>query len=1080
MSKQQALSALRDVDFDWTSQLSSVWSNDSYHVANIHRDALDELVSSVNRLSRRSSDSNELGGVLVGTAGSGKTHLLGKFRERAMELGASFILCDMTDVNDFWDTLRSGIYDSLNATLDDGTRQIDKVLPRLFPRVGEDISSFLTGVAPNQLARRLRLPVQRLRASRFQYEARALLMLGSEDFDHQDYASSWLLGNELTAQECEWTGFPSQPASSIDIVEGALWCLSRGGPVVIAFDQLDAIISHSHVTEMLEQGSTNEHLRAQSIVQGIGTGLMSVFERSYRAITLVSCLEETWSLLRERNLRAFGDRFQLPIPLAGLSNADTARQLVEQRLSPAFREHDYQPPYATYPFKPEFFEQARTLFPRELLRTAHEHRRRCLYDKEVLEIAELPTASAVTTPIPDGETTEHPLSRRYIELQAEADLSGFCDQDADRDLFYNAMKHACSAFLRQNEAALGTSVDGVVDHRFGSERLRPLDVRIRLIDRAANDKERHFAFYALQRSNARAFQNRLRNAVTASGIDRNLGFRKLVIVRSFPLPGGTVTERMVEQFKEAGGVLHAPEEEELRALWALARISREKPEDFGEWLVRVRPLDGFALFQHVTLPDDSVPTKTATPPAQDPPKLTPPQPTPPKPLTQETEPHKPPLPPAPPSNAGKQREDSASAGPIVRDVFPLGSEVFGEHTGEPVTIPLEGLRRHLVALASAGSGKTVLVKRLIEEAALRGVPSVILDGANDMAMLGHAWPQGARSWTDEEARLARAYHEQAEVVVWTPGQLSGNPLQLEPLPNLSGLTTDELNKAVRLAASSLEGIVAPGSSTKSLHKKGVLASAMHAFASIPHQSLDAFIDFLADLPADAGAGIGGAQKLAGEMADNLRAERAINPLLRQQGTPLDPQRLFNGSSGKTRVSVVSLAGLGGLNAQQSFVAQLAINLFAWMKRHPTPSDHALGGLIVVDEAKDLVPSMTSVASKEPLVRLAAQARKYGFGLLLATQAPKSIDHNVIANCDTQFYGKASSPAALHTVRELLNQRGASGSDIAKLSQGTFYVHSSAMHAPRKVQSPLCLSYHSKSPPTEEEVMAMAARSRPSS
>jgi hypothetical protein len=65
----------------------------------------------------------------------------------------------------------------------------------------------------------------------------------------------------------------------------------------------------------------------------------------------------------------------------------------------------------------------------------------------------------------------------------------------------------------------------------------------------------------------------------------------------------------------------------------------------------------------------------------------------------------------------------------------------------------------------------------------------------------------------------------------------------------------------------------------------------------------------------------------------------------------------------------------------------------------------------------------------------------------ATQAPKSIDHQIIANCATQFYGRAASPAAIQTVQEQIKLRGGSGTDIATLTRGTFYAYTEGMKAP---------------------------------
>ncbi|MEZ8113008.1 MAG: DUF853 family protein, partial [Candidatus Poseidoniaceae archaeon] len=56
-------------------------------------------------------------------------------------------------------------------------------------------------------------------------------------------------------------------------------------------------------------------------------------------------------------------------------------------------------------------------------------------------------------------------------------------------------------------------------------------------------------------------------------------------------------------------------------------------------------------------------------------------------------------------------------------------------TGEPIDIAPQILARHAAMLGSTGSGKTVMAKALIEEAALAKIPSLIIDPQGDLARL---------------------------------------------------------------------------------------------------------------------------------------------------------------------------------------------------------------------------------------------------------------------------------------------------------------------------------------------------------
>jgi DNA helicase HerA-like ATPase len=95
--------------------------------------------------------------------------------------------------------------------------------------------------------------------------------------------------------------------------------------------------------------------------------------------------------------------------------------------------------------------------------------------------------------------------------------------------------------------------------------------------------------------------------------------------------------------------------------------------------------------------------------------------------------------------------------------------------------------------------------------------------------------------------------------------------------------------------------------------------------------------------------------------------------------------------------------------------------------------------------------------KESTLALATQARKFGLGMIFATQTPKAIDNKIISNCTTHFYGRMNSPATIQAVRELIAMKGGGTNDIAGLSAGVFYFSTDATPRPIKVRTPLCLT-----------------------
>ncbi|MFN5513321.1 MAG: ATP-binding protein, partial [Cyanobacteriota bacterium] len=508
-----------------------------------------------------------------------------------------------------------------------------------------------------------------------------------------------------------------------------------------------------------------------------------------------------------------------------------------------------------------------------------------------------------------------------------------------------------------------------------------------------------------------------------------------------------------QAFQDAGGWFAYPAEAELLTLMALGELEKKQDPQFKGWLRQRR------LVSQLPFLAEAVTWLFGDTPREDK-NAASPQPEAPTPIQSSPQPE---------------------TRPTEQPRLTLGALLVGQQTKGPVSIPLQDLTKHTVILAGSGSGKTVLARRLVEEAVLLGIPAIVIDGANDLARMGDPWPAPPALWSEEDREKANRYHQRSQVVIWTPGRESGNPLTLEPLPDLAAVAHDpeELDQAADMARDSLQDIVAPGRTQTSMVKRGILKAALLYLAQNGGGRLPDLIELLGDLPPEAGGGIADAAKKGQGMADSLRAEILNNPLLRQSGAALDPGILFGlgQPSDKTRISILNFVGLPSLGAQQQFLNQLFMTLFIWIKKNPAPADRPLRGLLVIDEAKDFAPSGASTPCKASLNRLVAQARKYGLGLILATQAPKSIDHNLIANCSTQFYGRTNSPASIDVVQEQLRQRGGNGRDLAKLEKGQFYVSSESLTAPAKILTPLCLSHHPPTPLDETEILSRARTQR---
>jgi hypothetical protein len=863
-------------------------------------------------------------------------------------------------------------------------------------------------------------------------------------------------------------GLRSPPPKPVDLVAGMSWVMSLGGPIFVALDEIDGIVNP---TVLAAQGSADIH-SIQPLSQVLAAGLMQLHNVRRRGKTVVTCLAESWNAIKEHALESAVQRFDVPLRLVGMNDKTAVHDLIVDRLKPAYQATNFTPPHPSWPFGEAAIAGAASvaMMPRTILMRCDAFRRACL-EKGKVEICDSlidvsPPAQSIIPPT--GFDAER------ARLGNAANLTGLIQAGDDAELG-RLLRDMLDLYVRQIEP---TEVVDVVSKGHPAQRIPPLHGRLTFIYHEQNDRERHFCFRALEHSHAISFQARLRAALTASGISSQIPDRHLIIVRRGPVPSGPKTRQLFDVFQKAGGVLINPSDDELRTFVALRMLRDQTAEngrhdEFESWLRSQKPLLATDFFKQAGLsPLPETPTPAAR--SAGPPKsLVPPSPAV-SPIIAVTAPSAPATDPQPPvaQSPSKSRPDPPRSPPsptvsLPADAIPVGRRMaVGE---EPVSLPTKLLQRHVAIIAGSGSGKTVLLRRIVEEAALAGIPAIVIDPNNDLSRLADPWPERPTAFTAEDDAKAHRYFKTVEVVVWTPGIHAGRPLFLSVMPDFASLgdDKDERQQAVDMAAETL----APLASVKNQLQRGVLVEALRHFANSGGGDLARFTALLADFP-DGLSPIGNAGKLAAGMADQLHAAVATNPLLRAEGPVLDPKLLFFGSSSRVRVSVINLSGLSSNAAKEDFINRLQITLFSWIKKHPSPT----GLLYVIDEAQTFLPSQKpATLSLGSGVKLVAQARKYGLGMIVATQAPRGIHNQVVSNCTTQFFGKQNAPATIGAAQETVAASGGRADDIGKLKTGEFYFATEGSGKPGKVRTPICLSYHPPNPPTPDEVIARAKR-----
>lgn len=1030
--------AFLDADFNWVMALQSIWSDSPIHIAGLHDRAADGIMRDFRRLAKPGW-TPALGKVIVGPPGAGKTHLISELRRRTWESGGWFVFIDIVGINDFWQTVVLGFIESLRQPMN-GQPQYERVfkavLRTIDPAKAQAVASESDDLRESATAT-VDLFVRLLKSvypegQQHADVVRALLL--QRDPETMDIAYAWLQGLDVSEADRAKLGLAASPPSAVMVARGISWLMSLSGPTMIAIDQIDSIVAAGNIAGN-GAGTSEIETKARAIIELFAGGLMDLSNQARRAMTVLSCFPETWELITKRTMDSVRHRFSLP-PAQLTSEATTpslARAMIARRLAQAYEGCGEAPPWEIWPFNEAFCSEMAGRFPRDILMRCDSFRQSCLDADRVRE-----WGADSEPPVDDPGAS---LDPEFEAFKRAAQLPSRETQYADEgNVLGELVKASLVTFARH--LALPQDVDAELIEDKTSKPV--LHARLKF-SHYSSGLEKHYCLRVLGHAHHRAFQARFAAAMTLSGIDDKLPFRHLCILRADLPPGGRVTEDLKAKFAAAGGVFYTMSDDDLRVMIALRDMAAAKTHGLEAWLRRRQPLCDTAFFKALGLSPPPVALVER----------------PPTPAPVDLEPSPEPVVPAPPPAPARPVAPAAN--------IPLGPRVQGGGLGPEAQLPIPLLTRHIGIFAGSGSGKTVLLRRIVEEAAIAGVPAIVLDTNNDLARLGAPWPSPPAQFDDSDRAKAARYAGDVEVAVWTPGVASGRPLTLAALPDFSlAAAGEERAQAVDMAWATLAPLVGATGQAKTL-KEGLLKEALTFFAAEGRSGIDSFIDFLADLPPEVSRQTK-AQKYGVDMSDQLRAKIAVNPLLNSSGQPLDPELLFTASrQGATRISVINFAGLEAEASRQDFVNQLQMALFSFIKRKPSATPR----LYVCDEAQNFAPSQASTASKASALALVRQGRKFGLGMVFATQAPKGIDTNIVSNCVTHFYGRMSSPALIDATEEMMAARGRAANDLGALTAGTFYFSTEGTPQPVKIKTPLCLSHHPQNPATPEEIVALA-------
>jgi len=356
------------------------------------------------------------------------------------------------------------------------------------------------------------------------------------------------------------------------------------------------------------------------------------------------------------------------------------------------------------------------------------------------------------------------------------------------------------------------------------------------------------------------------------------------------------------------------------------------------------------------------------------------------------------------------------------------------------------LTTHALCVGMTGSGKTGLCIALLEEAAIDGVPAIVIDPKGDIANLLLSFPgakaadflpwidveeaarqglspeafaekvaashaAGLGEWGQDVARIQR-FRDACDLTIYTPGSSAGVELSLLrsfDAPDAAVLEDAELFAGkVEGTVSGLLGLIGIEADTMKSREHLLLSQILsQAWGAGKSLDLAGIIGAIQTPPFDKV----GVIELETFYPKKDRAELAVavNTLLASpaaagwaRGEALDVARLLRTTEGKPRVSILSIAHLS--DAQRMFFVTLLLDeVLTWMRRQSGTS--SLRALLYMDEIFGYFPPTAAPPSKRPMLTLLKQARAFGLGVVLATQNPVDLDYKGLSNCGTWFLGR---------------------------------------------------------------------------
>lgn len=444
------------------------------------------------------------------------------------------------------------------------------------------------------------------------------------------------------------------------------------------------------------------------------------------------------------------------------------------------------------------------------------------------------------------------------------------------------------------------------------------------------------------------------------------------------------------------------------------------------------------------------------------------------------------------------------------DKFYLGrifDPVKNQTTDEPLLYDPDDLTTHAFVTGMTGSGKTGLCIGLLEEAALQGIPALMIDPKGDItnALLhfpglnpqdfqpwinpdqarrdgksieqaavdeAATWKKGLAQWGIGPERL-RALSDSAQFAIYTPGSDAGIPvsilasLKAPPIPWEAN--RELLREKISSTVTALLGLVGMQDVDPVRSREHILLANIfeHAWSQGRDLDLNELI-LQTQNPPFSRLGAFDVNTFFPER-DRFQLAMLLNNILAApafqswiEGQPLEIANLLYATDGRPRHSVFYIAHLPDAE-RMFFVTLLYSALETWMRTQTGIS--SLRAIIYFDEIFGYLPPVSNPPSKQPMMRMLKQARAFGVAQVLASQNPVDMDYKALSNSGTWFIGKLQTEQDKQRLLDGLESATGGGLNrgeydrlISALGKRIFLLHNVHERHPQLFQTRWAMNY----------------------